>query len=318
MLYTTIGCSNDSDAQDASLSPNANSSPSVVEQTVSMQVEIPFSNTFDDARLTEVSGLQRSLISDGIYYVNNDSGSDSLIYVSDASGQVFGTMDIANAESNDWEALAGARRDGRNVLVIADIGNNAGQRQNLTLWVLEEPILSELDAGFSLELTAERIALSYSDGLSYDAEAVFVDGDNDTIVLLTKNNQETSDQSIWKGSLSSGLEEGSLSLQFNGMVNLPSESFANAITGVDLHPNGREIAVLTYGALPGSGSIHLWMPREGEGTTDALLRPADETLSVPVIGLNLQAESVSYSADGNSLLVGAEGIGRSTLTVVVR
>jgi len=318
MLYVTSGCSNDTDTQNVLLSPHANSVLSVLEQTQPTQFENPFSNVFDDARLTELSGLQRSLLLDGIYYVNNDSGTDPLIYVSDFSGQVLGSMNIINAGSGDWEALAGARHDGRNLLVIADTGNNAGQRKDLRLWVLEEPTLSKLEPGFELDLTAERIALNYSDGLSYDAEALFVGGDNDTIVLLTKNNQKTSDQSIWTGSLSSGLIEGSLSLQFNGMVNLPSEEFTYTITGVDLHPNGREVAVLTYGALPGSGSIHLWISRDGEGTTDALLRPADETLSVPVIGLNLQAESVSYTTDGNALLVGAEGISRSTLTVVKR
>ncbi len=318
MLLFLSGCSGGSGTTGATLAQNTSDISSEIEQIISTQEATPFSNSFDDVRLTEVSGMQRSSLNEGIYYVNNDSGSDPLIYVSDASGQILGSMEIINATSLDWEALAGARHNGRYTLIIGDIGNNARQRQDLQLWVIEEPALGELEPGFELELTAERIAVNYSDGLSYDAEALFVDGDNDTLVFLTKNTQDTTGQSIWTGSLTSGLTDGSLSLQFGGLVNLPSETFANAITGVDIHPDGQEIAVLTYGSFPGVGLIHLWSSTDNEGTSNALLRPSDEVLSVPIIGSNIQAESISYNADGNTLLVGAEGLSRSSLTVVAR
>ena len=317
LLFAT-GCSNDSGTVVSAMSPNTNSLPSAIEQALATQQQTPFSNTFDDVRLTEVSGMQRSFFIDGVYYVHNDSDSAPLIYASDAAGNILGSLFIANAESTDWEALAGARQDGRNRLIIADIGNNAGQRQDLQLWVIDEPTLDELEPGFELELVADNIALNYSDGLSYDAEGLFVDDDNDTLVVLTKNSQDTSSQSIWQGSLSNGLTDGSLSLQFSGLVNLSSEAFANAITDVDIHPNRREIAVLTYGSFPGVGRIHLWTSTDSEGTSDALLRPANEILSLSIFGSNLQAESISYSADGSNLLVGAEGLSRSTLTVVAR
>lgn len=314
-LLFIAGCEND--AVTAVL-PNTSGSSLAIEQAISTQAQTPFSNTFDDARLTEVSGIQRSFLIDSVFYVHNDSDGEPLIYASNASGQILGSIAISNAESTDWEALAGAQQDGENRLIIADIGNNAGQRQDLQLWVLDEPTLSELEPGFELEILADNIALNYSDGLSYDAESLFVAGDNDTLVILTKDSLDTSKQSIWKGSLSSGLTDGSLSLQFSGFVNLPSETFDNAITDVDIHPNGREIAVLTYGPFPGVGSIHFWIPAEGEGTSDALLRPANGTLNLPIIGSNLQAEGISYSADGRSLLVGAEGLSHSTLTVIAR
>lgn len=318
MLLFATSCSNDSGTVVGAMSPNTNNLPSAIEQAVATQQQVPFSNTFDDARITEASGIQRSLLIDSIYYVHNDSDSDPLLYTSNAAGQILGSINIINATSTDWESLAGARHDGRNKLIIADIGNNARQRQDLKLWVIDEPALNELDLGFELELIADTIALNYSDGLSYDAEGLFIDADNDTLVVLTKDAQDSSTQSIWTGSLSRGLTDGSQSLVFNGLVNLPASPFANAITGVDIHPNGRELAVLTYGPLPGVGNIHLWTPTDDEGLTDALLRPSDRMISVPLIGSNFQAEGISYSADGNTLLVGAEGLSRSALTVVAR
>lgn len=276
---------------------------------------VPFTNKFDHSLITEASGLQRSLRSAGVYYTHNDSGGDPMLFVTDVHGHDLGTLMLNGIAAVDWEAIGAARIDGEATLVVADIGDNSRQRQNLRLLVVTEPDIAALPAGFEQAVNFSTIAVSYADGLSYDAESVFIDGDNDTVAVVTKNMENAALQALWKGSLASGLSEGRLVLEYRGLIALQDDGRANAVTDIDIHPNGRELAVLTYGPLS-TGRVHLWQAQAGEGTADALTRPADRVIQVPLIGTNIQAEGISYSSDGEYLLIGAESISISTITVV--
>lgn len=316
LLIMITGCGNSSSSGSGVVSGGSTGLEQTAEQEFPV---IPVSNAFDDARLTEASGIQRSLLVDGIYYIHNDSDNEPVVYVSDSSGNVAGSITVSGAASIDWESIGGMLRDGVPSLLVADIGDNR-EDQNPELLLMEEPAIDELEPGFDIAVSPRIITMSYGDGLSYNAEALYVDGDNDTVVVLTKDGDAASSQSIWKGSLSSGLIDGSLVLQYGGDIGITSVGVSTAITGADINPAGREIAVLTYGSILGEGRIHLWTAREGEGTTDALTRPADETIDVPILDGNFQAEGISYSPDGNYLLVTAEvpGVARSVVTVVAR
>ena len=291
---------------------------SAVEQLVAgIPQQLPSTEVFNDERITEASGLQRSLQVDGVYYVHNDSGDEPTIYVVDSTGQSFGAITLTGNAAIDWEAIAGARLDGVPHLIVGDIGDNNRQRGSVQLYVLPEPDFDDLPIGFSLEVSSQKIDLSYADGASYDAEALFIDGDNDTVVVVTKDGQNPAVQGVWKGSLSTGMTDGTLVVENRGLVNLPSTPLVNAVTDIDIHPNGRELALLSYGSLS-TGLVHIWVAREGEGTADALTREADRNIAVPFAGLNAQqAEGVSYSADGEHVLVAAEGrLPASTVSVI--
>lgn len=319
VLVCTGGCSNSGNdpavATDSELSANA---ASVIEQTITtLDGDSSFSNRFDHVLITESSGLQRSQQLDGVYFTHNDSGGDAVLFVTDAMGHDLGTVTLPGVAPVDWEAIAGVRLNGQASLVIADIGDNNQSRGDVNFVVVAEPDLQNLPFGFNISSDSHLISVSYSDGLSYDAEAVFVDGDNDTVVVFTKNFTDTTQQAMWKGSLATGLSDGQLVLEYRGLVLLSDDPRSNAITDIDIHPNGRELAMLTYGPFA-TGRIHIWQADAGEGTADALLRAADQIISVPLISANIQAEAVSYSPDGNYILVGAEAISSSTLTVIPR
>lgn len=292
---------------------------SAIQQLVNpVNSETPYSNLFDDDRLLEVSGLQRSGSLNGVYYAHNDSGHDSSVFVTDAEAQVLGVVSLSDVQAVDWEAIAGVRIGGVPHIVVGDIGNNSEQRSDLSLLVFEEPDFSQLPVGFDIEVSSRRIDISYADGRSYDAEAFFIDGDNDTVVILTKSERQTDSQSMWRGSLTSGLTNTSLVLEFRGLVALTDIAGVNSTTDIDIHPNSRELALLTYGAIPFTGMVHIWSAGDSEGTADALTRAADKTVAVMPIGLNFQAEAISYSPEGSHLLIGAESLAESisTLTVI--
>ena len=319
LMVCLAGCgeNNESLTSGPTNEPSGNT-PSAIEQSVAaISSDVPFSNRFDHVFITEASGLQRSKRLDGVYYTHNDSGGEAILFATDASGHDLGTLTLTGIEPNDWEGIAGARLNGEASLVIADIGDNGLNRGDISLLVVTEPDLNSLSFGFDVDVSSRPVSVSYADGLSYDAEAVFIDGDNDTVVVFTKNFSDTTQQAMWKGSLAAGLTAGRVVLEYRGLVFLADEQRANAITDIDIHPNGRELAVLTYGPLA-TGRIHIWTAKTGEGTADALLRSADNVISVPLIGTNIQAEAISYSPGGDYLLVGAEAISSSTLTVVQR
>jgi len=311
VLFTASCGSGDSSQNNMS----GNSSASVGQSIAVIDTEVPIANVFQDSRLTEVSGIQRSLWLDGIYYVHNDSGDGPTIHVTDANGNEYGTVTVTGVAAIDWEGITATRRDGLPRLIVGDIGNNNRQRDNLSLVVLDEPNVSSFLPPFNIDVPGQQIQLSYADGSSYNAEALFINGDNDTVVVLTKEGQATTEQGVWQGSLSSGLTGGNIVLEYRGLVALADANVTNAITDVDIRSGGRELAVLTNG--PGlTGLIHLWIAESGEGTTDALLREANRTIEVPGIGSNGQAEAISYDAQGKYLLVGSEAVSTSVLTIV--
>jgi hypothetical protein len=291
----------------------ATDSPAIVSPEINSAE--PFSQQFDHSEITEASGLQRSLWSDGVYYTHNDSGGDAVLFAVDAYGHNIGTLRLNGVQAQDWEAIGAARLNGEPTLVIGDIGDNSRQRENVRLLLVKEPDLNRLSAGFEETVVAESLPLNYADGLAYDAESLFVDTDNDTLVVITKNFDDPRVQAVWTGSLALGLREGAVVLDFGGLVLLDDAGRAGAITGADLHPGGSELAVLAYGPLS-TGRVHLWTIGVNERAATVVTRPADRVVDIPLSVANIQAEGVSYSADGKHILISAESISTSTLSVV--
>ena len=304
-------------AEDTAVIDSSAGSPTgaIAQAVASVPLSLPVSNQFENFDITEASGVQRSLSLPGVYYVHNDSGASATLYVTDTTGQSLGQLQLSGVQATDWEAIAGVRLSGQPHIVVADIGNNDRNRGDLNLQVIEEPDFSDLPINFNLSVESTQIGISYADGLSYDAEAVFIDSDNDAVVVVTKNLSDTTAQSVWKGSLASGLSDGAMVLEYRGLLAMPAKAFVNAVTDIDIHPDGRQLALLVYG-LATTGKIFLWQPSVGESTDDALLRMADREVSVPIIGSNRQAEGISFSAQGDAFLIAAEGVSTSTMTLV--
>jgi hypothetical protein len=92
----------------------------------------------------ECSGLVRSRQHDDLFWSINDSGNPPRIYPLRRHGEDFppaagesspGVL-VEGVQNVDWEDLT-LDADGR--LIVADVGNNLNQRQDLTLYVFAEP-----------------------------------------------------------------------------------------------------------------------------------------------------------------------------------
>ncbi|MEH6681320.1 MAG: T9SS C-terminal target domain-containing protein [Sediminicola sp.] len=123
---------------------------------------------------------------------HNDSGNaPQLMEIDTTSLQITRTVTILNAENIDWEDIA----QDNQYIYIGDIGNNNGNRRDLKIYKV-----SKSDFALQDGLQAEEIRFSYSDQVDFvaapnasdwDAEALFVLGDQ--LVVLTKqwNGQDT-------------------------------------------------------------------------------------------------------------------------------
>jgi hypothetical protein len=184
--------------------------------------------------------------------------------------------------------------------MVADTGDNGGIRKTLNLYVFEEP--AKLRDGGSLR-PAWTINFRWPDG-ARDCEATAVDAANGEILLISKKRVPPE---LFRLPLQPGpeLQTAQLLTTLPG-IGQPSEEqltknpvygrYRSQVSGADLSPNGRVLAVLNY------YSVHTYVRAPGQDWPQAMKTPPGE-LVFPWLP---QAEGIAFSADGRSLLIGSE------------
>jgi hypothetical protein len=220
--------------------------------------------TITDSRITESSGLARDPDAGG-YWTVNDSGSGAVAYALSTSGEVTGTLEY-RADPVDVEAVA--MHDGR--LYVADIGDNAAQRDVVTVYYF-----SEARAGGE-SVPYRSWEFRYPDG-AHDAETLLVDDDG-RLYIVTKG--------------VTGAVYAAPSTPKRTAVNLLERvgDAPAAVTDGTFLPGGDRIALLT--AL---GRVEV-LDANSYQKVDQVDLPAQD-----------QPESLAVSLTGKSLLVGSEG-----------
>lgn len=192
--------------------------------------------------INESSGLQ----SYGTSYIwtHNDGGNQPIIYQIDTTGKINKFITITNATNYDWEDLA---KDQDGNLYIGDFGNNQNERKSFQIYKIPNP--ENLEKG---RIKAEVIEYFYPDQNSFppspsqrnfDVEAMIVF--NQHIYLFSKNNTEPFNgyTKLYKLPATPGKYKAelvdSLLLDTNNMLE-------NVITGADISPDQKQIALLTY------------------------------------------------------------------------
>jgi len=134
---------------------------------------------FNTPGLVEASGVVRSEMNAGVFWSQNDSGNDALLFAYDSTGASLGITRVTDASNRDWEAIALGPCASGSCLYIGDVGDNGARQPSVTIWRVAEPAPG--DSG-----TAPAVALRfrYPDG-SRDVESIWVSPDT-SIWLLTK------------------------------------------------------------------------------------------------------------------------------------
>jgi hypothetical protein len=254
------------------------------------------------AELREISGLAASRAHPGVLWAINDSGNPSRLYALSRRGRVLASHPVQGVRNIDWEDAASFSLDGRHYLLVADTGDNGGRRRNVALHVFEEP--AALD-GRPLR-PAWSLRMRWPDG-PRDCEAVAVDAQAGRILLISKKRSPpelfslplapTPDGENWPeprriGRLA-GVPQASADLQRTDPQ--LARHFAQ-VTAADLSPDGRTLAVLTYGSV-------LFYRRQAEQDWGEAVASAPQAHDVPLIP---QAEALAWATGGAGLYATGE------------
>ncbi len=228
---------------------------------------------FKDKRITESSGLAVSPTHKGIYYTHNDSDAGPQFYAVGADGRTRATFTLAGAAARDWEAMAASvdTATGRGVLWFADIGDNFdGAWPDVSVYKVVEPRHIR-DA----TLRATRYRFRYADG-ARNAEAIMVQPGTGRLYVVSKEFVG----SVYRAPARLRTDRVNV-LRRVGPAPIMATDAAYA-------PDGSSFVIRTYF----SATVYS--------------APGEPIAKVSMPPLN-QAESITYTPDGLSLLTGSEG-----------
>jgi hypothetical protein len=138
----------------------------------------PDRNTASLKGVPEASGLAASRRNPGHFYTHNDANAAEL-FVIDASGSVIRKIPVPDVKLQDWEAIAVGACPSGSCIYIADIGDNSGKRDRISIYRLSEP-----DASGELKSASEAFHATYPDG-GHDAETILI-GPDGRLFVVTK------------------------------------------------------------------------------------------------------------------------------------
>jgi hypothetical protein len=227
-----------------------------------------------DQRILESSGLAASLRHAGVLWTHNDSGDAARLFAVGPDGGVLATLTLAGVEARDWEAMAAGRDEaGRPALFAGDIGDNLGAWSSVSVYQVQEPATLR-DA----TLPAKRYELRYADG-PRDAEALLVDPRDNRLYVASKEDG------------GGGLYQAPARLRTD-RVNLLRRiaEVPPSITDGTFSPDGRAFVLRDYSAA-------------------YVFATPGRQVGAFALPLQRQGESITWSPDGDEVLVGSEGPG---------
>lgn len=235
-----------------------------------------------DKQLDEISGIAASRVNAGLYYVHNDSGGKSEVYVLDGKGKTRHTLILPYFVNRDWEDIAvgpGPEPD-VSYVYVGEIGDNKAQYSNIVLYRFREPDLSKVikKKPTSSEIAdISAVSIMFEDG-ARDCETLMIDPANGDVYLVSKREQKVGLYQIKAPLADAGINVARRILDLD---------FALAVGG-DISPQRDKVIIKTY------EKVYCWSLEPGQGIKDALSQPPTE---LPYV-IEPQGEAICWSADG--------------------
>jgi hypothetical protein len=261
--------------------------------------------------LVECSGIDVSMTREDLLWAINDSGDGPYIYALGIDGGDRGRIRISGAANRDWEDLATFNRQGRSMILVADVGDNLQRYGTYRFYIVEEPHLSgERFDTASVVNVAWAIEFTYPDQ-NHDAEAVAVDPTGDQILILTKRDNP---RLLFSLPLKPTHTDNPLvASRIAAMDQIPPPTaddllhpygrFRSQPTALDLSPDGLKMMVLTYkhAYLFERAAADAW---EAISSAPAIEIPLPLPQDISDLG---QREAACFSWDADRLYVTSEG-----------
>ncbi|MFD6111611.1 WD40 repeat domain-containing protein [Streptomyces yangpuensis] len=238
--------------------------------------------TISDPRIKESSGLAASRIHPGVYWTHNDSEDGPYVYAVDsATGNTVARVTLTGiGRPRDVEAVS-LGPDGQ--LYVGDIGDNRGGTwDHVWIYRFQEP--KQLG---DVTVKATQFTVRYEEG-PRDAESLMVHPVTGRVYIASKHESR------------GGLYEGPAELSAGGANMFRRVADVPWVTDGAFSPDGNRLALRGYF----TARTYPWKDGrpQGEG----------ERVDAPWQG---QAESVTYTADGGTLMFGSEGANSRVVAV---
>ena len=245
-------------------------------------------------QIVESSGLACSRRANRIYWTHNDSGDHPRIFAFDEQGNDRGTVTVTGARARDWEDMASFVLNDRPCLLLADIGDGGTKSRIYTLYLIEEPVLTDGPQPDDSQVPVlQTVHFRYADG-SHDGESLGFDPLQKSVVLTTK------EMNINRGcGVYTFLWPDHSNTPDNPIVarRIATTEFPMA-TAMDISPDGRRAVIATYG-------LGFEFVRSQTQTWEQVLSKAGSPVFLPI---RRQGESICYGADGKTLYMTSEKV----------
>lgn len=231
-----------------------------------------------DSRLNELSGIVASRKMPNMFWTHNDSGDSARIFLIDSQAKLRCIVSLEGVDAVDVEDIAWYEQDGKSYLLLADIGDNRGVRQDIQLYHFEEPACREGEAYVTIPQQAiKRINMRYEDK-ARDAEALFVDPTDKKAYLIAKRDLRVGVYPIDFQHAPSGS-----SLSLKRSLTLPM----TFITAADISTDGSHIIIKNI------GQVFLWQRTKGMSIHETLVQPPRSLYYRP----EPQGEAICFGAN---------------------
>ncbi len=250
---------------------------------------------FTDPQLREASGSVPSASEPGVFWSQNDSGNDAVLFAYDSAGTSRARVVVTGVKNTDWEAIAPGPCPSGRCLYIGDIGDNLAVRRAVSVLRVAEP-----STAAARTVKPQRLRVEYAGG-ARDVEAMWVAPDSSIWFATKRPAKDVAGRARpsrlfrvsspdWSGRRTARAE------LVDSLPIVPLGSIARDwVTDAALSPAGsdgrRRLAVLTY------GSVYIFDADPRTGRPGALLARC----AVPL--WETQTEGISWLPDGRVLLV---------------
>ena len=183
--------------------------------------------------VVETSGM---ILLNGRLVTHNDSGDGPFLYEIDSTnGQVSRTVFVGNVGQSDWEDIC----HDSSYIYVADFGNNNGNRTNLRIYRIAIADYLANDT-----VSADTIAISYSDQTSFNSNPFFTNYDAEALIAYA--------DSLYIFSKSWGSQQANIypcpkQPGTYSLVKTDSVMSQGLVTGADINAANGEVWLVGYG-----------------------------------------------------------------------
>ncbi len=303
------------------------------------EVTTVLSGYLESTSIGELSGLAASHKNPDVFWAINDSGNRPELFAVDKTGRHLQTFSLPE-RNIDWEDLASFRHEGKSWLAIADTGDNLRRRSSSFLYLLEEPVLDQpvLQRGFASAATVQpsnsanakpvaaaahasrelkvqaTIEFAYVDG-PQNVESIAVSAEDGSIYLVAKRGAKSSLYELplvfesQPGQITAKLIGNTTGLHWDASASWIEQSLGSRFllgpTAMDISADNQLAVIANY------RHVYLYRKQPGQAWS-AALRSKPQIISSHRMS---QSESVAFSAGGDFIIVGSEGIHAPVLLV---